>query len=56
MRRQADEVGRIVAGEDARAVLHQVGELVFLDVEGDIRELLGELFGQPRGSGKPVSK
>ncbi|MNT57976.1 hypothetical protein D3C72_1953850 [compost metagenome] len=47
-RRQANEIGRIVLGQDSRRVLHHVGELVFLDVEGDIGELLGELLCQAR--------
>ena len=48
-RGHADQVRRIVFRQNARGVLHHIGELVFLDVEGDIGELLGELFGQARG-------
>jgi len=45
-RRQSDQVGRIVTGQHARAVLHQRREQIFLDIESDVRELLGELLGE----------
>src|SRR5690606_9035388 len=48
-RGQADQVRSVRLGQDARRVLHHIGELVFLDVKGDIGELLGEFFGQARG-------
>ena len=48
-RRQPDQVGRVVAREQARRRGDQVRELVLLDVPGHVRELLGELLGQLEG-------
>ena len=54
---QPDEVRWVVAGQEQRALLHQVRELVLTDIPGDVRELLGELLAELLvGRSKPVSK
>ena len=47
--RQPDQVGRVVAREQARRRVDEIRELVLLDVPGDIWELLGELVGKLEG-------
>ena len=48
-RRQPDQVGRVVAREQARRRVDEIRELVLLDVPGHVRELLCELLGEREG-------
>ena len=51
-RRQPNQVGRVVAREQARRLVDEVRELVLADVPGDVRVLLRELIGELEGQVK----
>ena len=48
-RRQPEQIGRVVTREHERRRGDEVRELVLADIPGDVRVLLGELFGKLEG-------